>query len=144
MQAPALRSTTLIMSCCVRLCFCVQTNCPLVSSPVRLVLLLPNVGTRLHAATSPSLVVRQTRASRCSHTSVHTPHIVPARFESDKLDLFTKTICCVCLAEPVRPIDPAAWISHTTALTGPYPHYGKGNASHHFSGIYNNFTTFKE
>ncbi|XP_038866992.1 segment polarity protein dishevelled homolog DVL-1-like isoform X2 [Salvelinus namaycush] len=26
-------------------------------------------------------------------------------------------------AEPVRPIDPAAWISHTTALTGPYPHY---------------------
>lgn len=30
----------------------------------------------------------------------------------------------VFLAEPVRPIDPAAWISHTTALTGPYPHYG--------------------
>uniref|UniRef100_I3KJK4 Dishevelled segment polarity protein 1a n=1 Tax=Oreochromis niloticus TaxID=8128 RepID=I3KJK4_ORENI len=29
-------------------------------------------------------------------------------------------------AEPVRPIDPAAWISHTTALTAPYPHYGKG------------------
>uniref|UniRef100_A0A673J5F3 Dishevelled segment polarity protein 1 n=2 Tax=Sinocyclocheilus rhinocerous TaxID=307959 RepID=A0A673J5F3_9TELE len=27
-------------------------------------------------------------------------------------------------AEPVRPIDPAAWISHTTALSGPYPHYG--------------------
>uniref|UniRef100_A0A3B4CWG7 Dishevelled segment polarity protein 1a n=1 Tax=Pygocentrus nattereri TaxID=42514 RepID=A0A3B4CWG7_PYGNA len=27
-------------------------------------------------------------------------------------------------AEPVRPIDPAAWISHTTALTGAYPHYG--------------------
>ncbi|KAK7915816.1 hypothetical protein WMY93_011577 [Mugilogobius chulae] len=26
-------------------------------------------------------------------------------------------------AEPVRPIDPAAWISHTTALTGPFPHY---------------------
>ncbi|KAF4078047.1 hypothetical protein AMELA_G00195050 [Ameiurus melas] len=26
-------------------------------------------------------------------------------------------------AEPVRPIDPAAWISHTTALTGTYPHY---------------------
>ncbi|XP_063064471.1 segment polarity protein dishevelled homolog DVL-1 isoform X2 [Engraulis encrasicolus] len=26
-------------------------------------------------------------------------------------------------AEPVRPIDPAAWISHTTALTGAYPHY---------------------
>uniref|UniRef100_A0A672MVN2 Dishevelled segment polarity protein 1 n=1 Tax=Sinocyclocheilus grahami TaxID=75366 RepID=A0A672MVN2_SINGR len=25
--------------------------------------------------------------------------------------------------EPVRPIDPAAWISHTTALSGPYPHY---------------------
>ncbi|TRY82518.1 hypothetical protein DNTS_013830 [Danionella cerebrum] len=26
-------------------------------------------------------------------------------------------------AEPVRPIDPAAWITHTTALSGPYPHY---------------------
>ncbi|KAL4658561.1 hypothetical protein GN956_G3174 [Arapaima gigas] len=26
-------------------------------------------------------------------------------------------------AEPVRPIDPAAWISHTTALTRSYPHY---------------------
>ncbi|XP_029434208.1 segment polarity protein dishevelled homolog DVL-1 isoform X2 [Rhinatrema bivittatum] len=26
-------------------------------------------------------------------------------------------------AEPVRPIDPAAWISHTTALTGTYPRY---------------------
>ncbi|XP_039612127.1 segment polarity protein dishevelled homolog DVL-1 isoform X1 [Polypterus senegalus] len=26
-------------------------------------------------------------------------------------------------AEPVRPIDPAAWISHTTALSGTYPHY---------------------
>uniref|UniRef100_A0AAY4EBY9 Dishevelled n=1 Tax=Denticeps clupeoides TaxID=299321 RepID=A0AAY4EBY9_9TELE len=31
-------------------------------------------------------------------------------------------------AEPVRPIDPAAWISHTTALTGPFPHYGKAVA----------------
>ncbi|KAJ7421493.1 Segment polarity protein dishevelled DVL-3 [Willisornis vidua] len=27
-------------------------------------------------------------------------------------------------AEPVRPIDPAAWISHTTALTGAFPRYG--------------------
>uniref|UniRef100_A0AAY5ES81 Dishevelled segment polarity protein 1a n=1 Tax=Electrophorus electricus TaxID=8005 RepID=A0AAY5ES81_ELEEL len=27
-------------------------------------------------------------------------------------------------AEPVRPIDPATWISHTTAVTGTYPHYG--------------------
>ncbi|KAM8927047.1 segment polarity protein dishevelled homolog DVL-1 isoform 3-T3 [Pelodytes ibericus] len=26
-------------------------------------------------------------------------------------------------AEPVRPIDPAAWISHTSALTGAYPRY---------------------
>ncbi|XP_035378374.1 segment polarity protein dishevelled homolog DVL-1 isoform X2 [Electrophorus electricus] len=25
--------------------------------------------------------------------------------------------------EPVRPIDPATWISHTTAVTGTYPHY---------------------
>ncbi|XP_040181798.1 segment polarity protein dishevelled homolog DVL-1 isoform X4 [Rana temporaria] len=27
-------------------------------------------------------------------------------------------------AEPVRPIDPAAWITHTSALTGTYPRYG--------------------
>uniref|UniRef100_A0A6I8QQ95 Dishevelled segment polarity protein 1 n=1 Tax=Xenopus tropicalis TaxID=8364 RepID=A0A6I8QQ95_XENTR len=27
-------------------------------------------------------------------------------------------------AEPVRPIDPAAWITHTSALTGAYPRYG--------------------
>ncbi|XP_037102121.1 segment polarity protein dishevelled homolog DVL-1 isoform X1 [Syngnathus acus] len=33
-------------------------------------------------------------------------------------------------AEPVRPIDPAAWISHTTALTGPYPHYGNELTGH--------------
>ncbi|KAJ8257808.1 hypothetical protein GJAV_G00189960 [Gymnothorax javanicus] len=26
-------------------------------------------------------------------------------------------------AEPVRPIDPAAWISHTTAMTGSFPQY---------------------
>ncbi|XP_069774768.1 segment polarity protein dishevelled homolog DVL-1-like isoform X4 [Narcine bancroftii] len=26
--------------------------------------------------------------------------------------------------EPVRPIDPAAWISHTTAMTGAFPRYG--------------------
>ncbi|XP_069466210.1 segment polarity protein dishevelled homolog DVL-1 isoform X2 [Ambystoma mexicanum] len=26
-------------------------------------------------------------------------------------------------AEPVRPIDPAAWISHTTAMTGAFPRY---------------------
>ncbi|XP_067873344.1 segment polarity protein dishevelled homolog DVL-1-like isoform X6 [Heterodontus francisci] len=25
--------------------------------------------------------------------------------------------------EPVRPIDPVAWISHTTAMTGTFPHY---------------------
>lgn len=37
--------------------------------------------------------------------------------------------CCIYPAEPVRPIDPAAWISHTTALTGPYPHYGRHNKS---------------
>ncbi|XP_073512953.1 segment polarity protein dishevelled homolog DVL-1 isoform X3 [Phyllobates terribilis] len=29
-------------------------------------------------------------------------------------------------AEPVRPIDPAAWITHTSALTGTYPRYGMG------------------
>ncbi|XP_030632366.1 segment polarity protein dishevelled homolog DVL-1b isoform X2 [Chanos chanos] len=31
-------------------------------------------------------------------------------------------------AEPVRPIDPAAWISHTTALTGSYPQYGTSHS----------------
>ncbi|XP_044540530.1 segment polarity protein dishevelled homolog DVL-1-like, partial [Gracilinanus agilis] len=27
-------------------------------------------------------------------------------------------------ADPVRPIDPAAWLSHTAALTGTFPRYG--------------------
>lgn len=35
--------------------------------PVLLVLLLPNVGTRLQEATSPSLVVRQTPVLYCNH-----------------------------------------------------------------------------
>lgn len=26
--------------------------------------------------------------------------------------------------EPIRPIDPAAWVSHTAAMTGVYPPYG--------------------
>lgn len=26
--------------------------------------------------------------------------------------------------EPIRPIDPAAWVSHTAAMTGTYPAYG--------------------
>lgn len=28
------------------------------------------------------------------------------------------------LGEPIRPIDPAAWVSHTAAMTGTYPAYG--------------------
>lgn len=60
-------------------------------------------------------------------------------------------ICFICSAEPVRPIDPAAWISHTTALTGPYPHYGKNNQppppshtmKHPFCGNYDHLTSFK-
>lgn len=40
---------------------------------------------------------------------------------------------CLYPAEPVRPIDPAAWISHTTALTGPYPHYGTDKKTPTFS-----------
>ncbi|XP_067276536.1 segment polarity protein dishevelled homolog DVL-3 isoform X3 [Pseudorasbora parva] len=28
------------------------------------------------------------------------------------------------LSEPIRPIDPAAWVSHTAAMTGAYPVYG--------------------
>ncbi|KAJ0064394.1 hypothetical protein NL108_006408, partial [Boleophthalmus pectinirostris] len=46
-------------------------------------------------------------------------------------------------AEPVRPIDPAAWISHTTALTGPFPHYGTANYKYLislvFSSIFGHF-----
>lgn len=61
-------------------------------------------------------------------------------------------ICVFCSAEPVRPIDPAAWISHTTALTGPYPHYGKNNQppppshtmKHPFCGNYDNLTIFEQ
>lgn len=26
--------------------------------------------------------------------------------------------------EPIRPIDPAAWVSHTAAMTGTFPAYG--------------------
>ena len=29
----------------------------------------------------------------------------------------------VCADEPIRPIDPAAWVSHSVALTGAYPPY---------------------
>lgn len=33
--------------------------------------------------------------------------------------------------EPVRPIDPAAWVSHTAAMTGSVlPHYGTTPISH--------------
>lgn len=51
------------------------------------------------------------------------------RSETDRMYLLSTHFsrCPICPAEPVRPIDPAAWISHTTALTGPYPHYGKDN-----------------
>ncbi|CAJ0965343.1 unnamed protein product [Ranitomeya imitator] len=28
------------------------------------------------------------------------------------------------ISEPIRPIDPAAWVSHTAAMTGTYPAYG--------------------
>ncbi|XP_068440603.1 segment polarity protein dishevelled homolog DVL-3 isoform X2 [Clinocottus analis] len=33
-------------------------------------------------------------------------------------------------SEPVRPIDPAAWVSHTAAMTGLPPHYGETPNSH--------------
>lgn len=29
----------------------------------------------------------------------------------------------VCADEPIRPIDPAAWVSHSVAMTGAYPPY---------------------
>ncbi|XP_043986990.1 segment polarity protein dishevelled homolog DVL-1-like isoform X2 [Gambusia affinis] len=45
-------------------------------------------------------------------------------------------------AEPVRPIDPAAWISHTTALTGPYPHYGKDSQSLLYENTLSNNSDF--
>lgn len=32
-------------------------------------------------------------------------------------------------ADPVRPIDPAAWLSHTAALTGALPRYGTSPCS---------------
>lgn len=31
---------------------------------------------------------------------------------------------CSPPGEPIRPIDPAAWVSHTAAMTGIYPPYG--------------------
>lgn len=45
------------------------------------------------------------------------------RLDSIWLILFFSPSGCSA-AEPVRPIDPAAWISHTTAMTGAYPRYG--------------------
>lgn len=40
------------------------------------------------------------------------------------LQAWPRFLCLLPSAEPVRPIDPAAWISHTTAMTGAYPRYG--------------------
>lgn len=37
--------------------------------------------------------------------------------------------CGNCAADPVRPIDPAAWLSHTAALTGALPRYGTSPCS---------------
>ncbi|KAJ8378103.1 hypothetical protein AAFF_G00248170 [Aldrovandia affinis] len=34
------------------------------------------------------------------------------------------TYCPTQQGEPIRPIDPAAWVSHTAAMTGAYPVYG--------------------
>ncbi|XP_061086033.1 segment polarity protein dishevelled homolog DVL-3-like, partial [Conger conger] len=34
------------------------------------------------------------------------------------------THCPTQTGEPIRPIDPAAWVSHTAAMTGAYPVYG--------------------
>ena len=36
----------------------------------------------------------------------------------------TLTLCPASVGEPIRPIDPAAWVSHTAAMTGVYPAYG--------------------
>lgn len=45
--------------------------------------------------------------------------------------LTSPVICChvVTAADPVRPIDPAAWLSHTAALTGALPRYGTSPCS---------------
>lgn len=43
-------------------------------------------------------------------------------FHATHIYIFSLSGCFA--AEPVRPIDPAAWISHTTAMTGAYPRYG--------------------
>lgn len=75
---------------------------------------LPSVGTHLREATSPSLVVKDP-------TFNHVWLLPLTRLWR---------VFCICSAEPVRPIDPAAWISHTTALTGPYPHYGNTSTIH--------------
>ncbi|XP_064253577.1 segment polarity protein dishevelled homolog DVL-1 [Passer domesticus] len=43
--------------------------------------------------------------------------------DNAKLPCFNGRVVSWLAAEPVRPIDPAAWISHTTAMTGAYPRY---------------------
>lgn len=80
---------------------------------------LPNVGTLPLAATLQYPEVS---------TDTHTDSILYVQIQSrhSSIIFYLFGFCCRVFlkAEPVRPIDPAAWISHTTALTGSYPQNG--------------------
>lgn len=46
----------------------------------------------------------------------------PLSFEAvDLTSVSIRFLFSPCLDEPIRPIDPAAWVSHSVAMTGAYP-----------------------
>lgn len=71
--------------------------------------LWPSAGTLLLRATSLCLAV-----SVC--VCLHAPQSLCLCVRNALLTFFS-----TCADEPVRPIDPAAWVSHSVAMTGAYP-----------------------
>lgn len=86
-------------------------------SPAPLLWLWPSVGTRTPGA-----------ASLCQGVSVCCFFFVLICFMllwfrwGHQLELLFPSFQST--GEPIRPIDPAAWVSHTAAMTGVYPPYG--------------------
>lgn len=74
----------------------------------------------------------------CQEVSIHLPCFLSQHTHECKtifVRFFVCVFCEVCVlrrtpcfspptGEPIRPIDPAAWVSHTAAMTGVYPAYG--------------------
>uniref|UniRef100_A0A672SZA5 Dishevelled segment polarity protein 3 n=1 Tax=Sinocyclocheilus grahami TaxID=75366 RepID=A0A672SZA5_SINGR len=47
-------------------------------------------------------------------------------------------------SEPIRPIDPAAWVSHTAAMTGAYPVYGMSPSMSTITSTSSSITRFED